>query len=317
MPAGYNGHDKSMAVDFCWRGPRLPTHKADCTGCECAHWKLQLDADGNSMKSTMWQSFPAIHFEVELTKTSTTVSTEGVVDGWQCEFQDSTGQPDNHNDLIHHHGSSNCPYLKFKSKRERTKSPSPSSSPSLPAKFSLLMSAHDTDHKAQLDYTVPQIPCMPCNVSLAFSVMTDEEDDYIALGFRGGVYSYTDWKGDMASENRTSGGLPDYFGMSTSSGWESIYCPQPLNGRIALGFVNNGNGFFREMEATNYVGEPSDIQDKELLLKGTDVERVGDWTIIRFTSELFAGDTIEDLDWNPRDPFSTTMSRQRVMWANQ
>ena len=65
--------------------------------------------------------------------------------------------------------------------------------------------------------------------------MTDEEDDYIALGFRGGVYSYTDWNNNMANENRTSGGLPDYFGMSTSSGWESIYGPQPLNGRIALG----------------------------------------------------------------------------------
>ena len=229
MPAGYNGHDKSTIVDFCWRGPRLPTHKADCTGCECAHWQLQLETDGK-MKSTMWQSAPAIHFQVELTKTSSTVSTEEVVGGWQCEFQDSTGQPDNHDDLIHH-GSSNCPYLKLKSKRERTKSTSSSSS--LPAKFSLLMSARDTDNKAQLDYTVPQIPCMPCNVSFVFSVMTDEEDDYIALGFRGGVYSYTDWNDKMASENRTSGGLPDYFGMLTSSGWESIYGPQPLNGRIA------------------------------------------------------------------------------------
>ena len=51
------------------------------------------------------------------------------------------------------------------------------------------------------------------------------------------------------------------------------------------------------------------------LLKGTDVERVGDWTIIRFTAEMYGGNTIEDLDWNPSSPFSTTMSRQRVMWA--
>lgn len=209
--------------------------------------------------STMWQSFPAIHFEVELTKTSITVSTEEVVDGWQCEFQDSTGQPDNHDDLIHHQGSSNCPYLKLKTKKERTKSTSsPSSSPSLPAKFSLLMSARDTVHKAQLDYTVPQIPCMPCNVSFAFSVMTDEEDDYIALGFRGGVYSYTDWKDKMESENRTSGGLPDYFGMSTSSGWESIYGPQPLNGRTL------GSGRWRQPVTS---GRPRTLKTKSRFSK--------------------------------------------------
>lgn len=147
-----------------------------------------------------------------------------------------------------------CPYLKLKSKRERTKSSSPSSSSSLPAKFGLLMSALDTVHKAQLDYTVPQIPGMPCNVS-AFSVMTDEEDDYIALGFRGGAYSYTDWEDKMADENRTSGGgVPDYFGMSTSSGWESIYGPQPLNGvsRLVMSMMIRDFRRWRQLRRSTY-----------------------------------------------------------------
>ena len=36
---------------------------------------------------------------------------------------------------------------------------------------------------------------------------------------------------------------------------------------------------------------------------------------MRFTAEMYSGNTIEDLVWNPSATFSTTMSRQRVMWA--
>ena len=265
------GNDPSTIVDFCWRGPResafllsilltkqtiltdvtksffqlyinlwypnahllgLPTHKANCTGCDCAHWQLQLGADGKSMKSVMWQSHPVIHFEIDLIKTNTTrVSTEEVIDGWDCEFSNSTGvpfkppfKPPNHV----------CPYLKLQSKKERSKSSLslPDTNIDTAKKLCLKVSNYDTVHDAELDYTIPQVPCMPyCNVSFVFSVLTDE-GDYVALGFRGYNYAYQDWNNQTADENRESGGFPDYFGMSTSSNWESKkYGPQ---GKSAL-----------------------------------------------------------------------------------
>lgn len=312
MPPGYDGNDASTTVDFCWRGPRLPTHKADCTGCECAHWQLKLGTDGKTMKSIFWMSYPVIHLEVELTKTDTIVSTEEVVDGWQCKFENRTGTPKS-KDLIHH--GNDCPYLKFQSKKVAESSSSSLPDTDKPAKkFCLSVSSRDIVHDAQLEYTVPHVPCMPCNVSFTFSVLTDE-DDYVALGFRGSVYSYSDWNDQTAKANRTDGGYPDYLGMATSPNWESIYGPQPINGRIALGYVNKGKGYLREMEATHYVGPPSDIQDEESLLKDTSVEYADGRTVIHFTAEMFAGQTGEDINWNPSAPFSTTMARLRIMWA--
>ena len=75
------------------------------------------------------------------------------------------------------------------------------------------------------------------------------------------------------------------------------------------------------MEAKNYVGAPMDIQDKEPLLKGTDVERIGDRTIIRFSAEMYLGNTTDDIDWQRLQfsragyPVGNGMGNQRLMWA--
>merc|ERR1711959_233200 len=30
----------NTSISFCWSGPRLPSHKANCTGCDCAVWNI-------------------------------------------------------------------------------------------------------------------------------------------------------------------------------------------------------------------------------------------------------------------------------------
>jgi hypothetical protein len=75
----------SSSLELCWRGPRLPSHAAGCTGCDCARWSLSLE--GNQMTSTFLQSPPAIHMQAELTRSAHPVpSAESLRLGWNCTF---------------------------------------------------------------------------------------------------------------------------------------------------------------------------------------------------------------------------------------
>ena len=80
------------SVHFCWRGPRLPSHPAWCTGCDCASWVLELDKNG-LLRSTFSMSPPAHHMVAVLRKTGEAPSPETVRDGWNCHFDNFTGNP--------------------------------------------------------------------------------------------------------------------------------------------------------------------------------------------------------------------------------
>ena len=66
------------------------------------------------------------------------------------------------------------------------------------------------------------------------------------------------------------------------------------------------------MKATHYTGPPSDLEDEEPLLQNTSVEYVDGRTIIRFSTELYAGNTTQGIDWQS---FGNFMGIQRFMWA--
>ena len=43
-------HHDNKSLMFCWRGPRLPSHRSNCTGCDCAQWTLTLNGLSPSLK---------------------------------------------------------------------------------------------------------------------------------------------------------------------------------------------------------------------------------------------------------------------------
>ena len=49
----------NQSLQFCWRGERLPSHKANCTGCDCAQWSLKLGgADRSNSTPASCQTNP-------------------------------------------------------------------------------------------------------------------------------------------------------------------------------------------------------------------------------------------------------------------
>ena len=80
----------NRTVTFCWRGPRLPSHAANCTGCDCAKWALELDAFDN-LQSTFYMSPPVVHLAQTLTRVGPAPSAHEILGDRNCKFNNHTG----------------------------------------------------------------------------------------------------------------------------------------------------------------------------------------------------------------------------------
>jgi len=148
----------------------------------------------------------------------------------------------------------------------------------------------------KLQYTVPQTPCNPCDVSYSVSAKINE-DEYISVGFKGQSWeSSKQMKGFfLPYPYPPEDARPCYFGMCVDS-FDNF-----TSDRIALGYASSSGSCVREMISKNLVGNPSDVDYK--ILKKTSVERHGGRTIVRFTVSQY---------WPKNGKFDGPF---RVMWA--
>jgi hypothetical protein len=141
----------------------------------------------------------------------------------------------------------------------------------------------------KVQYRVPPQPCSPCDVSYSVSAKI-QEDEYIAVGFKGQSWEHED---PYPPENSR----PCYFGMCVDS-YDNF-----TSDRIALGFTSNG-GCVREMTTDKVIGAPVDVDYK--ILKATSIERAGDRTILRFTVSQH---------WPKSEALKLNDGPWRMMWA--
>merc|ERR1719158_2077705 len=109
----------------------------------------------------------------------------------------------------------------------------------------------------RVQFKPPSQPCNPCDVSYSVSALT-EEDEYIAVGFKGQSWEHEDPYPPEVSR-------PCYFGMCVDA-FDNF-----TTDRIALGYTANG-GCVREMvkpASSGVIGDPIDTDFK--ILKNTSV----------------------------------------------
>lgn len=170
----------TAAVVFCWRGPRLPNHAANCTGCSCAKLTLELAEQGR-LRLTFLESPPAVHFHAELTRVSSHAPApayfRSLLGGVSCEFENRTGFLTSKWEKAKVPKSKTrsilCPVSGGQAHTEYLSSLSFQSQPaseeqSGPAEHCINLNGgvNKTYWKADLrfQYSVPEVPCMPCNV---------------------------------------------------------------------------------------------------------------------------------------------------------
>jgi len=320
-------------LQFCWRGERLPSHKANCTGCDCAQWSLKLGEDGSTLESQFQQSPPSIHMQISLVRTDEPIpSPTEVAQGWNCKFSNYTGFPNHTTSTSAQHSSldkarldkaqrSLCPFKKVDHGRvtplvdtmDSTDLVDPTDEGAAPSgsvpNCMLINYTPGPDNViakpnlvVKLEYTAAQLPCWPCNVHFTLSIATPTPGAYIAIGFKESYAAYYGF--DKVRD------LDQYWGMATSKANST-----ELAGRIIAGhFTPSGQGCVRHMEADAYVGSVTDVHDDGRIFNTSMqfVARspVGPLTQLSFTANLHAGRTQNELSWSER-----VFGEQRIMWA--
>merc|ERR1711971_115662 len=281
-------------MTICWRGPRLPTHKENCSGCSCASWTLRVN--GDEMTSVFQMSPPAVHMQMNLKRIGQALDAESVRDGWDCQFDDHTGHPNT--TLIADPGTV------VSTRAHGTLSLAKVASLPLVTKQCIkLNQAYDV----QLRYEARATPCWPCDVKFELSTpAASMTGRYLAIGFKGMNAAYTE-KDDYKIMSGGLGEKPDYWGMSSDAVSRN---QTDLAGRILLGYVSEeGFACARHMEARDFVGAPTDVPN-DGFVRNLAMEHIRGRTTISFTASIHAGNTTSDLDWQ-RGVFG----RWRVMWA--
>jgi len=132
-----------------------------------------------------------------------------------------------------------------------------------------------------------------------------EEDQYVAVGFKGMAYRYYEVFLKMHPER------PNYFGMSVDALDEDM-----TSSVIVLGYAQTGTGCVREMKANSYVGSVVDVTGNPHLFHQS-VERTNGRTIISFTIEQHVGNTTDQIakffgtEWRSE----LNLDSARLMWA--
>jgi hypothetical protein len=305
--------DSANEINFCWRGPRLPTHQENCTACECAKWTLRLN--GNTLHSTFMMSPPAMHLSMDLVRDGSAPSPESVSRGWNCQFNNHTGPPLNTSSVHRKRGLGVCAGKVAKGRNALTASDAIDKDSDGADNLRYCAGFND-QHRVVMQYTASNLPCMPCDVAFTFSADTPVDSssiDYIAVGFKGRYGAYME-------SSRVAPDMPDYWGMSTGtlapfSGdigpWGQLN-ETGLSGRILAAYASQGNTTcVREMRADAYVGSVIDTPSDGVVQNATAYER-GGRTTLRFTVSMYAGTDKADLSWRG---FGGRMGRLEVMWA--
>lgn len=267
-------------LTFCWRGPRLPTHKIGCTGCDCANWTLQLV--GDILHSTFMMSPPVLHLKMSLVRIGDAPSPENVSRGWNCEFDNHTGPPSIATSAIRKdrkNGPGVCSSASeaWMNKHVQTSTPTVENCVVVNSK-----------HDVRLQYVASKLPCMPCDVHFTVSAATPRTSSsikYFAMGFKGLYGAYQESAVDS----------PDYFGMSSVGLGAKV---SPLTGRIVLGYNGTAQiGCVRQLKADAYAGSVVEVLD-DGVIRNTKVRSDNGRTSITFIVSMHAGRDEKELSWH-------------------
>lgn len=289
-------------LKLCWRGRRLPSHKANCTGCSCAQWTLRVN--GDHMQSTFLQSPPAVHLNISLKRTGPPPHPEVVRAGWDCQFHNHTGDPNyTQAQTIHARrsprtGVRDQPLL-------RTQTVPVEGLDDVSGEVSNCLYLGNPymvhQHGIKFEYVAAKTPCMPCDVRFTVSMnmpAADAVSSYFAIGFKERYAAYYDW-------DRQVYDVSEYWGMS--SGDANV---ADLTGRILVGYISSsGASCIRQMRANAYVGSVVDVEDDGMIRDAT-FSVVDGRAGIKFTASIHAGKDSKDLSW-----YSGSFGQQRVQWA--
>jgi hypothetical protein len=226
---------------------------------------------------------------------------ETVSGGWPCEFNNHTGRPLNNSQVSTQRSDNRsrglCTAGFGAAHKERNAKVVKHNASNHVHECALM----NKQHNVRLEYAVPTLPCMPCNVTFSASAdmpPSSSHSPYFAIGFKGSAAGYLE--APLVPE------LPNYWGMASSEA-ERNY--SALSGRIVLGAAGASN-CVRQLWADSYIGSIVDaehdnvIQDSKVT---SESGRIG----VTFTISMYAGRSKEDLNWRKM----TALGRLRVMWA--
>lgn len=278
-------------VNFCWRGPRLPSHKMNCTGCDCAHWNLRFE--NGTLRSTFMMSPPAVHLQMVLVKTGHAPSAKSLSKAWPCDLNNMTGNVPFAPAMKKHAMHSS---LAATPGHQNLDVPKPEVGEQGQVKTCLMLNAQ---HNVRLSYTVPTFPCKPCNVTFSLSMDTptgSSAANYVAVGFK-----------DIGAMYANSSVIPinvsNYWGMAGDNYGD-------LSGLIVAGYVGkSGAQCVRRMRSESYVGTPTDVPDNGLI-QGAKVTADSGQTRVEFTAPFHAGSSSVDINW-----LLGGFGNNRLMWA--
>lgn len=270
-------------LDLCWRGPRLPSHKANCTGCDCAHWTLSLV--NGTLHSTMLMSPPVVHMQVALEKTGAAPAAADVAKAFPCEISNSTGNVPTPSPVVEARSPSaglamyEVDPVLTSERLEGFGLPSAELGAHGEIKNCLML---NLEHNVRLAYTVPELPCSPCSVTFELSMDTPKDRmSYVALAFKDHSASYLN--SSMMTE------IPNYWGMAGDGVGD-------LSGRMVVGYVGtNGTKCIRQMEAESYTSAPVDVPE-DGLIRSTTVTSHDGRTTVGFEADFHAGTNALDLN---------------------
>ncbi|KAL1527973.1 hypothetical protein AB1Y20_009344 [Prymnesium parvum] len=295
-PFAVDAVDPTM-LRMCWRGPRLPSHPLGCSGCSCAQWTLTRQ--GDQLQSVFLQPPPVMHMRITLSRRGShpSLPADEVRAGWACEFNNHTGKPNiTHSPLEPSRSATTSP-CPFGVRQNRTTREDGAPGARVPERRTFCLRMNDVV-PAQLEYSVAQLPCWPCNVTFTLSVQTARAGDYVAIGFK---EKYAAYYGPEKVRQ-----LEDYWGMATSAANRT-----ELAGRILAGYVSptGVGGCLRQLQANAFVGSVVDVpSDGKVRMES--VRRVGNATSITFSTTMHAGRNESEISWQSR-----VFGEQRVMWA--
>jgi hypothetical protein len=269
---------------LCWRGERLPSHKAGCSGCECAQWRLSLD--GDVLHSTFLMSPPAVHLQMDLVRSGSAPAPEAVRDGWNCLFEDTSGHPSQ--------PPLGCPAAG--GQRAMISRPAPPQAAPSVTKCVRLNALRDL----RVQYRPAMLPCMPCDVAVTVS-LESPEDGYVAIGFKDTSAAY--------QNSSAMSDIPNYLGMSTDAFFRESERWASMSGRILAAHVSNDQGCVREMRAEQYAGAPVDVES-DGSVKRPSVQWQSGRLSLSFTISANLGTDEADIDWA-----TGSLGDLRIMWA--
>lgn len=253
---------------------------------------------------------PVIHMKMAHIRSGAAPSPETVRQGWNCEFNNHTGTPNQTDSLVGSHTPMCAAGLA--ARKGHTSAASRKAS----GASNCVMLSHQ--HNVRLEYETSSLPCAPCNVKFTVSADTPAANSsipYLAIGFKGAYQSY--FEAGASAFGVAVPDQPDYWGMSITDAeanlTNQIFKVADINvsGHLLVAYAHESKAScVRHMTADAYVGSVADTAD-DGVIQNASVRREKGRTIIDFTVSMLAAITETDLDWHANNVFGLL----RPMWA--